>query len=910
MGILPHKKSKMQLIAEAKKRRRRLHRRDQESSWVDQLGGFGLLILMIVAITMIAFLGLNPAGPPLLPGQLSRVRVTAQVPFSYTSQVLTQREISERQQQVRPTYRVGLGAFEDFEGQMRRFLAQLNDSLQGQLEAASEADWPRLVRDFVASVPGVEVNWEDVLTLMRRTTPTDRARLVDEAILELRDILRGGIYEPQPYLVGFEGPEASAASQEFSEGGTADGLPGEPRSGPGAGSLFTSPSATPQQLTLSAVEFIGQRSGARTMSEREAAIELRMNLTGIGNDLSVSGALFRMMRRGVQPNLIFDRDRYTENLRRAAQSVAPVTVQIEQGAILIEAGEELSALDIEAVAAYREALLAKEELPGGWNLTLLRRLLLTIFLLSGAALAWKVAFAQRCSQRQLLMACFVLLLSVSVLRLSHSIGDLEFFRSDPLLVATMPFVAPVTLGSMLLALVAGRSPAVLGAIIISIIYSIMRSNLLTLALIAMLSSFVAIYLCRGARLRGHVVRAGLWAGAAAGVAALLNGLLGNLGPVLAGQQAAAALISGLLSGLMAVALLPLIEGIFKAPSDISLLDLTDFNHPLLRSLQMRAPGSYHHSLMVANLSERAAAEIGANSTVCRVTCLFHDIGKVIKPEYFVENQRPGENPHDDLSPSMSALVIKNHVKEGVQLAREARMPKVIIDVIQQHHGTSLIRYFYHRAVQRQRASRGGDSGADLGGDPSAGVDEGAFRYEGPRPRTAESAIILLADSIEAASRAMKKINPQAIEELVDAIIAEKVSDHQLDECPLTMRDLRAVRESFCASLGNMLHGRVAYPEKDAAGGSRQKSETQPPFSMGAAKGASSGLPSALGVEAGAKSGSGIPVKESAGFRDSAPSFKGSGTATLQSVDSVGPASSTGGPFSQVSEAPEQKGPST
>ncbi|MCD8482335.1 MAG: HDIG domain-containing protein [Verrucomicrobia bacterium] len=257
---------------------------------------------------------------------------------------------------------------------------------------------------------------------------------------------------------------------------------------------------------------------------------------------------------------------------------------------------------------------------------------------------------------------------------------------------------------------------------------------------------------------------------------------------------------------------------FKYTTDITLLELTDYNHPLLRKLQVEAPGSYHHSLMVANLSENAASAIGANALVCRVCALYHDIGKVVKPEYFVENQREGYNPHIERNPSMSALVIKSHVKEGITLARQFKLPRIIQDVIQQHHGTSLIQYFYYKAIEKQRAA---DSESALPNAPRIELDkvnEGTYRYEGPKPQFNESAIIMLADSVEAAGRSLRKVTPQSIAELVDKITIGKLNDGQFDETPITLEQLTKVKESFTNTLLSMLHSRVEYPEAQSAGG--------------------------------------------------------------------------------------------
>lgn len=296
------------------------------------------------------------------------------------------------------------------------------------------------------------------------------------------------------------------------------------------------------------------------------------------------------------------------------------------------------------------------------------------------------------------------------------------------------------------------------------------------------------------------------------------GLMEQLPLVVLAKQSLTSIIVGTLTGIVAVGILPLFEQLFKVTTGITLLELTDFNHPLLRRMQVEAPGTYHHSLMVANLSENAAAEIGASPLLCRVCCLFHDIGKLVKPDYFTENQREGINPHTEKNPSMSALVIKAHVKEGVELARDHKLPKPIIDVIRQHHGTGLIQYFYHQAQQAQNKQQCNLPNFDkVAGRTTEEkkVDESTYRYDGPRPSFKESAIIFFADSVEAASRSLKKVTQPALEELIDSIITNRIADGQLDECPLTFKELHAIRSSFTYTLLNMLHARIEYPKEES-----------------------------------------------------------------------------------------------
>jgi len=250
-------------------------------------------------------------------------------------------------------------------------------------------------------------------------------------------------------------------------------------------------------------------------------------------------------------------------------------------------------------------------------------------------------------------------------------------------------------------------------------------------------------------------------------------------------------------------LLPMIERAFGAATNVTLLELSDQENACLRRLVLEAPGTYHHSVVVGNLAEAAAERIGANPLLSRVASYYHDIGKIVKPEYFTENDT-GRSRHDDLAPTISTLIITAHVKDGVEMGRAYELPRAILDIIEQHHGTGKVGFFRRRALEQ----------AD---DPDE-VPESAFRYPGPRPRTREAAIVLLADSVEAASRSLAEPAPAHIERLVHRIVSEKLMDGQLDDSPLRFRDLRAIEESFARTLNAMYHSRVRYPDGDAPRG--------------------------------------------------------------------------------------------
>ncbi len=257
-----------------------------------------------------------------------------------------------------------------------------------------------------------------------------------------------------------------------------------------------------------------------------------------------------------------------------------------------------------------------------------------------------------------------------------------------------------------------------------------------------------------------------------------------------------------LAGLFMTALLPFLEQLFDIQTDISLLELSDANHPLLKELVQRAAGTYNHSINVASIAEAAADSIGANGLLCRVGAYFHDVGKLRKPEYFIENQSGGVNKHDELVPTMSTLVIIAHVKDGAEIARSHRLPKRILDLIEQHHGTTLVEYFYRRATQQNEESENGTQ-----------IDESDFRYPGPKPQTPEAAVMMLADAVESASRALREPTPARLESLVREIAKKRLDDGQFDQCSITLEQLNTIQKSLIKSLNAMYHARVQYPDQ-------------------------------------------------------------------------------------------------
>ena len=376
------------------------------------------------------------------------------------------------------------------------------------------------------------------------------------------------------------------------------------------------------------------------------------------------------------------------------------------------------------------------------------------------------------------------------------------------------FASPFALAPFLITLLLGTRVGLFSVVQFSMLASLLIGRDFIVLLLSLLSGFTAVYFTQNVRKRADLIRAGLIVGCLNLICATVLGMvhgrsLGDLG-----EQASWGLGAAIATALFVSAILPLFESAFQITTTISWLELADLNHPLLQQMTMEAPGTYHHSLIVANLAEAGAKAICADPTACRVMAYFHDIGKIIKPEYFTENIPPGANPHENLTPSMSALVIIAHVKEGVDLALKYGLKKQVLDAIEQHHGDSIVGYFHQRALQQQQDAREGGKIMNMREEDVPDVSENSFRYPGPKPQTREIGILMFADSVEAASRSLEKPTAQRIEDLVNEIVEHKIATGQLDESNLTMNEIRAAAEAMATTLKSMMHTRIAYAKKE------------------------------------------------------------------------------------------------
>ncbi len=389
----------------------------------------------------------------------------------------------------------------------------------------------------------------------------------------------------------------------------------------------------------------------------------------------------------------------------------------------------------------------------------------------------------------------------------------KFGLTDPQIAGfLLPFTMAPLLATILLSGVAGVAVGMWTSLVMCVVVD----GGIPLLLAGLAATVVCAVLAQRVRTRSKVIRIGLAAGLAQVTCVFGMTILDvpSAESMTVMSQATACLFSGFLGAVLALLILPAFEATSRITTDITLLELTDLSHPLLQRMALEAPGTYHHSLVVANLALAAAEAIGENTLAARVCSYFHDVGKLSKPEFFTENIGFQHNPHDGLPPSMSALIITAHVKEGVSLGMHHKLPRAVIDVIREHHGTSLLSYFHDKA-KSQLEFELGKNGNSTGADKNA-IEEWNFRYPGPKPSTLVSGIISLADPVEAASRSLEKTTPAHIEGLVDEIVTARILDGQLDNCALTMSQIMRIKASFVFALTSMLHGRTPYPKDENA----------------------------------------------------------------------------------------------
>ncbi len=531
------------------------------------------------------------------------------------------------------------------------------------------------------------------------------------------------------------------------------------------------------------------------------ALSLR-TLSAEGAEPRQAEAIGPLLSDLVTPNLTFDGALSDARRQQAAGRIEPLLVRIPKGRVLLRAGEVVTEDAARTLQAFNQA--RESAAP--------RKLLLANLLFLGLLLFFMsryVFFYQKSYKKERHLFALMVVAMVLGLAIDSGFAWLYGHVADTLKVepyANPEFyraMMPVAAGAMLITLLANARIGMAYVLFYVPLFGMMMEWDLPLVLFCLISNLAAIYGITAYHQRTALIKAGIVLGSinAVVVLAILSA---------SGQTSPASLIffqmfcgfaGGILVAVLVSFLLPLLETLFNVLTDIRLLELSNLNNPLLRRLAVEAPGSYNHSVIVGTLAEAAAETIGANALFCRVAAYYHDVGKMLKPDYFVENQKGVSSRHDGLSPHMSALVIASHVKEGYELAKSYGLPKQVLDIIPQHHGTRKINFFY------QKAKRGEGREAEE-------VRESDFRYPGPKPQTREAAIFMLSDSIEAAARTLEDPSPARFKGLIRRIVSDIVLDDQFDQCDLTFADVEKVSVAFLRTLSSIYHHRIDYPGFD------------------------------------------------------------------------------------------------
>ncbi|MBN1057739.1 HD family phosphohydrolase [Clostridium botulinum] len=490
--------------------------------------------------------------------------------------------------------------------------------------------------------------------------------------------------------------------------------------------------------------------------------------------------LVNITKSQINPNLFYDSEKTEEMQKEAQKSTSKVIIKKNQ--IIIKEGEPVTA---EQIAIINELGLLDNGITGKYvyvYLSLALFLFVILFLqYSYIYLNYKDIFFN--AKRLILIS----LINILSLILARSIG------------AVSAFLIPFAFGSMLLTLLLNYKISIIISIFNSVIMSALVEFDPQVMLLVFINAILGAVMLKKMQQRNELIYATLYISVVSSIITLSTGVIisSNLKEIFI--VSLFSIIGGVLSGVFALGVLPFLEGTFNEVTTIKLLELSNPNNPLLKKLLMEAPGTYHHSMLVANLAEMAAEEVGANPVVARIGAYYHDVGKTERPYFFGENQIGRENPHDKISAKLSTHIIISHVKDGLRLAKEHNLPPIIQDIIAEHHGTTLVKYFYY--TMKNNAENPDD------------IKEKDYRYPGPIPSSKEAGIVMLADGIEAAVRSIKEPNKDKIEEMVNNIIKDKLNSNQLINCDLTLKDIEKIRLCFLNALNGIYHQRIEYPKE-------------------------------------------------------------------------------------------------
>jgi hypothetical protein len=532
--------------------------------------------------------------------------------------------------------------------------------------------------------------------------------------------------------------------------------------------------------------------------EIDAPLLKTVNTIFKGEENILKKVAFSLTKKLIEPNLTFNKEATEKKRLSIIENTNPAFFQVQKNEMIVREGEKIGYMELAKLNAFFKSSQSNNVS----RFTTMLGFFFTAIFLSITLYLWRTRNWDKTSTRSnvdLLVFGIIALLQILFIKAGIFIS-LAVNRSFPSIpVDACYFAIPFALGAMTIAILINRNVALIISALTSFLIGFTFDEKIIFPLFSFLGSIAASYQIVRIRQRSVFLRIGLFLGIINMVAIIcLNLITGNLFNDLP-LRLIMGFIGGIITGILVAGITPVFESLFDFITDIKLLELANLNQPLFQRMIIEAPGTYHHSIIVSSLVEAAAEAIGANSLLVKVSSYYHDIGKLKKPQYFIENQQSSENKHDKLSPKMSGLIIVSHVKDGCELASEAKLGKQIINIIRQHHGTSIVTYFYDKAKKDKDES-------------IRSLSESDFRYPGPKPQTKEAGLIMLGDVIEASSRTLSNPTPARIRSLVRERIEGIYMDGQLDECELTLSNLNTIAETFTKILTGIFHHRVDYPE--------------------------------------------------------------------------------------------------
>ncbi|MEL7564946.1 MAG: HDIG domain-containing metalloprotein [Dehalobacterium sp.] len=558
--------------------------------------------------------------------------------------------------------------------------------------------------------------------------------------------------------------------------------------------LINTDQDTIKKLEGNLKEIVGTRMKDGVLSEQLDAVKKR-----ILNDIETLevDAPFKAFLQSVvgqlklSPNKVYDPVATAQEVETRLSKVKPVQVTVQPGEKIVEKGTVVTPEQIEALQFLG---LQTKNAPA---LTFVG-LFGFVAIVYGLIIIYLKSYQPRFQKQEANIVLLGLLINVTLI--IAKIVTAIHLSDRPEVASQLAYAIPIAACSMLTAILMDVKIAVLITVVLSMFMGVITNGQVVYGTVALVGGLVGVY--RVARLsqRSYLVRSSVDIGLVSAFTIIVLGLMWNQSLSLIGLGAAMGIINGVLASILTIGTLPFLETVFGITTPVKLLELSNPSHPLLKRLMVEAPGTYNHSILVGNLGEAAADAIGADSLLVRVGSYFHDIGKIKRPYFFIENQPATENPHQKITPTLSTLIITSHVKDGVELAKEHKFPQVILDIIEQHHGTGLVSYFYHKAKE---------------GDKAENILESDFRYPARKPQSREAAIIMLADSVQAAVQVLEKPTKGILESKVREIIRSKLEDGQLSECDLTFKDIDIIIQTFLRVLNGIFHSRIEYPDQVA-----------------------------------------------------------------------------------------------